>query len=388
MIFLLAVLVNVLAGLPVFLVAALFPQITAQVPAVDGAVGICVAAFWVAAALSSNGAGWLTARIGVRNSLHTTLGLAGVSLLGTVAMSPRWEFLPLWLAVGGVATGLCHPATNQLLVRLVKPDAQAVAFGIKQSALPMSTLVSGFAIPVVALTVGWQWAYVTAVLVTAMAFVSLFIAMDAGEDRRAAGSKRTAHSSPPQLSAGAKVYYRWLGSATSLASGASMIVSSYAVVNAPDGVVSHASAGTMLGIASAVAIVARIGLGWWAGATGARPLRIVVALLLVGLLGALLLTVGSAMLYMTGLVFALGFGWAWPGLVHYTVSRTAKESTPRATGMVQTGTYIGCCSGPLVGSAVMMFASSAAVWALAALLFMCAAAAVWFVTARREPMMS
>lgn len=387
MIFLLAVLVNVLAGLPVFLVAALFPQITAQIPAVDGAVGVCVAAFWVAAALSSNGAGWLTARIGVRHSLHTTLGLAGVSLLGTVGLSPRWEFLPLWLAVGGVATGLCHPATNQLLVKLVKPDAQAVAFGIKQSALPVATLLSGFAIPVVALTVGWQWAYIAAVLATGLAFVSLFISMEAGDGRTPAGSKGPSQSSRPLLSASSKVYFRCLGCATSLASGASMIVSAYAVVNAPVGVVSHASAGTMLGIASAIAIVSRISLGWWAGATGARPLRIVVALLLIGLLGALLLAVGSAVLYMAGLAFALGFGWAWPGLVHYTVSRTAREGTPRATGMVQTGTYIGCCSGPLIGSAIMAFGSSTAVWALAALLFACAAAAVWFVTNRFEPVM-
>jgi hypothetical protein len=37
-----------------------------------------------------------------------------------------------------------------------------LAFGIKQAAIPLATLLAGAAVPVVALTVGWRWAYVMA----------------------------------------------------------------------------------------------------------------------------------------------------------------------------------------------------------------------------------
>src|SRR5690606_19508698 len=37
---------------------------------------------------------------------------------------------------------------------------QGIAFGIKQSAIPLATLLGGIAVPAITLSVGWRWTYV------------------------------------------------------------------------------------------------------------------------------------------------------------------------------------------------------------------------------------
>ncbi len=47
-----------------------------------------------------------------------------------------------------------------------------MAFGIKQAAIPIATLMAGVALPVVGMGIGWRWAYVGA---AGMAAVALLI---------------------------------------------------------------------------------------------------------------------------------------------------------------------------------------------------------------------
>jgi MFS family permease len=106
--------------------------------------------------------------------LSVAIGL--VALLGLAFVTPHWAWLFVWLAIGGAANALAHPASNGFIVDQVAVQRRAFAFGLKQAAIPAATLAAGLSVPILALTVGWQWAYVGAaagavILVAALAIM-------------------------------------------------------------------------------------------------------------------------------------------------------------------------------------------------------------------------
>ena len=62
------------------------------------------------------------------------------------------------IVVAGFANGMVHPAGNLAIVRGVSAARRGAAFGIKQAAAPLATLLAGLAIPVFALTSVWMLA--------------------------------------------------------------------------------------------------------------------------------------------------------------------------------------------------------------------------------------
>jgi MFS family permease len=94
-----------------------------------------------------------------------TVGTLPVFLVGGLAVlaaAPSTLWLLARLALAGVPTALSQPAANELLMARVAPQRRGFAFAVKQSAIPVSTLLAGLAVPVVALTIGWRWAFLFA----------------------------------------------------------------------------------------------------------------------------------------------------------------------------------------------------------------------------------
>ena len=134
--------ITIAGALPVFLIAALFTEISKDLSVPRYVLGVSVASSWVAAALVSVVAGKLTVRIGARRVVLLTLVLAIISLLGLALVVPSWQWLVVWAVVGGVATATSHPATNQLVTRRVSLKNHSLAFGLKQSAVPLTSMNS------------------------------------------------------------------------------------------------------------------------------------------------------------------------------------------------------------------------------------------------------
>ena len=80
--------------------------------------------------------------------------------------------------------------------------------------------------------------------------------------------------------------------------------------------------------------------------------------------------------HLLGAFVAFGSGWAWPGLFNLAVVRLNPGAPAAATGITQTGVYIGALSGPvLFGIVVDRFGYSLA-WTLAGLSLATAAGGV------------
>ena len=61
-----------------------------------------------------------------------------------------------FLGLAGLANAVAQPAINLFMAEQVAVERQGVAFGIKQSAIPSAVLVSGLALPLLAIPFGWR----------------------------------------------------------------------------------------------------------------------------------------------------------------------------------------------------------------------------------------
>ena len=62
----------------------------------------------------------------------------------------------LFLTAAGLANAVTQTAINLFMSEQVARDRQGLAFGIKQSGIPAAILVSGLALPALALPLGWR----------------------------------------------------------------------------------------------------------------------------------------------------------------------------------------------------------------------------------------
>jgi MFS family permease len=124
------------------------------------------------------------------------------------------------------------------------------------------------------------------------------------------------------------------------------------------------TAGLLLALGSAVGIVVRVVFGHLADGMGGGRLRLVAAMLGVGVVGFLLLASGSGGLIVPGTLLAFGAGWGWPGLFNFAVVKTNPNAPAAATGITQTGASGGAALGPLVFGLVVEAASYDAAWLL------------------------
>src|SRR4029453_10793467 len=104
----------------------------------------------------------------------------------------RWSVVAI-LTVGAAANALGQLASNSSLAQHVPARRQGLSFGVKQAAIPICTLLAGASVPIVALTLGWRWAFVLAA-VLAVAAIPLVPSEHADwkKARGASGERATA----------------------------------------------------------------------------------------------------------------------------------------------------------------------------------------------------
>lgn len=356
---------NTVALLPVFLLGALGVFIRADLEFSEARLGLAVAVFFTASAVSSTPGGYLSERLGGRSALLLAASFSGACCLGIALLADSWPVIAGLLAVGGVGNGIAQPAANLSLARTVRPGRLGIAFGIKQSAILVSTLLAGLAVPLLALTVGWRFAFVVA----AGLAVALWPLLPRGPVWRS--SHRVEQGAPGAPSTGVVL----LAVASASATAASSALGVFLVESAVAIGISAAPAGMALSAGSAAGILARLSAGWFADRGLGRPLRTVAIMLAVGGLGFLGLAASETLPAFVGAaVVAFAAGWGWPGLFVYAVVRLHPEAPAAATGVTQTGFSLGAVAGPALFGSIVASYSFVAAWSVLAGLVVVAAA--------------
>lgn len=345
---------TIAVSIPVFLVGGLAVQISDELGFSPAGLGLAVSAYFGASALASIPAGALVERFGSTTVSRCGIALSAASLAGIAAGARSlWSLIAI-LALGAGANALGQLASNTSLARHVPARRQGLSFGVKQAAIPVCTLLAGVSVPVVALTLGWRWAFVLAALL-ALAAIPLVPAEDAGERKARAGGGDRATAALVVL-----------GVAATLAAGAANGLGTFLVDSAVGRGIAPGPAGLALTLGGAVCAFARVTGGWLADRFPTRQVAVIAGLLATGAIGLVLLALPSTPALIAGVVLGFGLGWSWPGLMNFAVVRLHPQAPAAATSITQTGVYAGGALGPLSLGAIAAAADYPTMWISAA----------------------
>ncbi len=362
---------TVVGSFPVFFTAAMSVQVAADLAFGPLGIGAAVGVFFGAVAVSSIPLGRVADRLGASVSLRLSTFGAALSAFAIAALARDWLTLALGLVIAGVSAALSQPATNRLLMSRIGGARLGTAFGLKQSAPPVASMLAGLAVPTVALTVGWRWAFVAAGL--AALLVALAVgprpAPVPGRLQRAPRGR----SGPLPHRATLLVLVVSFG----LAFAVSSAVLGFYVDSAVRAGASQQRAGLVFAAASLTSVVTRLLAGAAADRYHFAPLRLSAALLAAGAVGVGLLAVGRPSVGSFGVILALGGTWGFPGVFWYALVRAYPDKPGRITGAMAPAA-IGGVIGPVAFGAVATGASYPLAWGLTCLLAAIAAGAMLF----------
>ncbi|MEZ5233096.1 MAG: MFS transporter [Acidimicrobiia bacterium] len=330
--------------LPVFLLGGLAVQIRDDLGLRESAQGWVVFGYFGVSALSSAAFGRLVERIGPVAAMRLSSVLSAGCLAGAAA-APSFTVLLVWLALGGLANSLAQPGSNALIVAAVDARRNGLAFGVKQSAIPAATLLAGLAVPTVALTVGWRWAFAGAAAFAVAAGLLVPQAPGAPAATPVAAPPGAARRGRPEAALSSLLV---LGVGAGLGSAMANCLGAFLTSTAVEAGIARGPAGALLSAGSLLGLSSRLFAGWRADSMAGSHFRVVIAMLATGSSGLALLATGTPTGIVAGTALAFGFGWAWPGIFNLAVVSHNRAAPAAATGVTQSGTYAGGAVGPVV----------------------------------------
>jgi predicted MFS family arabinose efflux permease len=335
--------------LPGFLVGALALQIRGDLDVRVEEVAAGVSVFFLAGALGAGLGGRLADRVGAVRAMRACMLVTAACLLAAAALAGSLVVLFALLAVAGVSNAVAQPATNLYVAEEIPAARQGLGFGIKQSGIPAAILVSGLALPLLAIPFGWRLTFALCALGPLAVAPALHRSASERRPRRAPAGRPSRALVLTAIGAA-------LGTAGPCALGA------YLVASAVDVGVAEGTAGLLAALGSGLSLAVRISLGARADRRSAYGLEVVVLLLLAGSLGFALMATDAAAPFVLGALVAFALGWGWPGLFNLAVVDSHRDTPGAATGVSQTGIYVGAAGGPIAFGALYAEAGYDAAW--------------------------
>lgn len=354
------------ASLPVWLVGALSVFMAEDFRFTEVQLGYVVAIYFGVAAVGAWTAGRVTERIGSRLAIMVASGVSAIALLGLGFIADSWIQVAFFAAVAGLGSALAMPATNLALVRGMPLNRMGISFGVKQAAVPFSTFLAGISVPLLALTVGWRYAF----------FVALAFAVSVGgmsgywlmPDRPSPQRDRSTDQAPQVPSSAIPRSLGLMAVAACFAVLGATAANAFLVPTLVSRGIQPAVAGVLLSVGGMTSMLMRVGMGAYTDVRMGDSLRRLAGLYLAGSLGAALMIFSGTRLpvIVIGVALVYGAGWGWNGLFHYALVRTYAARPAFATGVAQIGIRLGGVVGPLMFGVVMAYAHERIAWGIVA----------------------
>lgn len=351
-----AIAAAVSVALPGFLVGGLSVQIRGEFGVAEGRYGWAMSTYFLAATTGSILLGRLAQIIGPRRQLTVALiGAAGVDIC-IALFAKEFSTLIAFLAVAGMCNAAAQTAVNLGLAQAGLPRL-GLAIAVKQSGMPAASMLSGLAVPALALTLGWRWAFVgaAAVALTALSGVQRTIARSAG---LAADTKHQ-----PQSPLSALIIAGVAAMFLSFGAGA---LNAWVVESGVDSGLGKGTAGIMLSVGAALGIAIRVGWGMRLDHMRGHPFVTAGLMACGGALGVLGLALRLPATHVIATVVAFSGGWIWPVFLNFGVVRANEGRAASATGITQTGVYLGVFAAPLTAGAIIERSGYTSMWMVTA----------------------
>ena len=348
---------SVATSLTVFLVATLAVQIRSGLHLSLSELGLAVSVYYLAAAIAAAPAGRLAETLGGARTMRAAAIGGGLCLVLVAAAARSLWTLAIALAIAGAMDAAMQSAANLLLVRRIAAGRRGLAFGVKQAAVPFTSLLGGLAVPTLALTVGWRWAFAGAVALAVLAVLVIPRPRTTLAERRQASGRRREGELAPLL-----VLATGFGLSMLSITG----LTTFLVTSAVASGMGKAAAGLLVALAAGMAVLVRVGVGARADRIPVRHLRLVCGMLFLGSAGYVVLAAGSATrlgpLLVLGAVVTYGAGWGWNGLFNMAVSVNHPAAPAKASGITLTGNRLAGIAGPYLFALLVTYTSYQVAW--------------------------
>ena len=343
---------------PGFLVGALSVQISDEMGVSEAVYGWGLGSFFLAATVGSILLGRLAQRIGPANQMTAALAVTAVVQVALAATARSFPAVIGFLVIAGWANAANQTAVNLALARAELPRL-GLAVSAKQSGMPAASLLAGFAVPALALTVGWRWAYVTG---AALAVAAVPVVRAAIESAPTGSRART--PARPVSSFRALVLAAVAGGFLSFSAGT---LNAWTVGSGVDAGLGPGPAGLFLGIGAGLGIALRLAGGYWSDTMRQPPFRVAGLTGLVGAASIAALALRAPGPHVAFTLLAFGGGWIWPAFTNFGIVRTNPDAAGTATGVTQMGIYVGVFLAPLVTGVLIEQSGYPLMWLATAL---------------------
>lgn len=370
--------------IPGFLAGAVAPFARADFELSEVAVGLSFSGFWLVGALTAAPFARLTHRIGAPNVLR----IAGLVLLlsstATALFATSETAFVVLISLGGFAPALAVPAASMVIMAIVPPRHQAFALTSASAGSAIGLLGAGFLVSSLASNLGWMsMFYFTALMGLILVLTGLRVQIPSGRASATQSKSAEARQSrePRSMRTALVVALCAVGLTNIAIGGATTFIVSSADAYGFD--VELAALATA--IASTASIPARVALGLITDRLGKDPIVGVVALLLAGSVGYLLLSSPHPALFYCGVALVLVPGWVWVNVFFYGILARYRSRVHVAVGMVQTTFFIGSVVGPVLIGALIAAAGFERVWLALGALTAIGAMVLWIVRPKLAP---
>ena len=365
-------------SLPAFLVGAAAVQVRAELGMSAAALGAMVAALFLVSAATAPMTGRIADRRGARFSIVAGTSLSAASLAGIGLLAQNWVQLAAFMVCAGVGLALVDPGLTRLVAGRVPAGRRGMLFGIKEASIPVATMAAGFAVPAIAVTVGWRWIFAVGLIPIALV-VSL---VATGRDVSSSADTGTGGAPASEVSTPRRQGTWALATGAALALMAATGISVFMTESAVAAGLTQSQGGVLLGVASVVGVVVRISSGMAADRRPDLATRLIPAMIVVGAVTMLVGATGTGVLLGVGAVGAIAGGWGWTALFFLTLVRADPTRPGAMAGVGLSGLAVGNALGPVVFGFVASSVSYAGAW-LTAAVAAGAAAALMYVGGRR-----
>jgi MFS family permease len=346
--------------LPVLLVGAESTFEQSSLGFSSNEIALCIAGFFMLASASS----WASRRFHAQPEVIMRGG-AAVIVCGSLSVlfSGSAAVLCVALAAAGITYGGTQPAVSAYLATYVRSQRQGLAFGLRQTAVPAATILSGLAVAFVAHTT-WERAYIAPAIlaVTSATFLRR-------GPHNASARPRVANRNIDVERNGLVLIAIGLG----LGAAAVFTLSTFSVPYSISRGLGAGSAGVLVAVGGVAGLIVRLFVGWESDRHRFNKLRVSGAMLLLGACCYAGVAFGSSVVLVIATVGAFAAGAGWNGLVIHTLVQAFPRRAAHATGAALTAAYFGGAIGPLLFSALAHVSGDSIAWSCIVLLAVAAA---------------
>lgn len=348
-----AALATVSCVFPGLATGALTVQASSDFNVTEGSYGWALGVFFLAAALSSTPFGYLAQQLGPQRQIVSGLLCTALVQLSIAFVIDSFAAMLVALAAAGAINSAVQSAVNLALSQAQLPRL-GLAVAIKQSAMPTSAMLGGLAVPLVALTVGWRWAYAMGGVVAMCAAIAGIRYLPSGFADAPRRPGRSRGSTGRAVIAAAA-----MSGCLAFTAGA---INAWTVSSGVNAGVSEGVAGLTVSAAAGFGVACRLLIGSRIDAASWPTLGMCARFTLVGVVAMAAMSMRAGGIHIFAALFAFGGGWVWPVFTNFALIDANRERAGAVTGVTQTGVYIGVFLAPVLTGVIIDASGYEVMW--------------------------